>query len=29
MKDDSDSDIGEEINDQLNQIWTNAKDKRK
>lgn len=29
MKDDSDSDIGEEINDQLNQIWINAKDKRK
>lgn len=29
MKEDSDSDLSEEINDQLNQLWTNAKDKRK
>lgn len=29
MKEDTDSDLSEEIHDQLNQLWTNAKDKRK
>jgi hypothetical protein len=29
MKDESDSDLSEEINDQLSQLWDNARDKRK
>jgi len=29
MKEDSDSDLSEEIHDQLSELWTNAKLKRK